>query len=383
MSDLQTRKPKVLFLYTELAGYVLACFKELAKYAEVHVVHWPVNKEAPFVLGNAPGITFYDRAQYDTARLLELCGCNQLSVFKPDVIICSGWVDKVYIKICRHYFGRVPTVLTLDNHWRGDWKQRILAVVSPFYLRRIFSHAWVPGEPQKLYAKKLYFPEEKIKRGFYSADVEYFSGLFKNLAPTKKDQFPRRFLYVGRYIESKGIFTLWRAFIRAVEQSQSDWELWCLGTGELYDQRLEHRQIKHFGFVQPGEMAHFIEQTGVFVLPSTFEPWGVVVHEMVVAGMPLICSDKIGAATQFLHPGKNGFQFMAGNEEALEELLLSIMKMDPSALIKMGEESHGLGLQNSPEIWANTVLEFLKQGDYDKEDAALEEGVQHELSKSL
>ena len=45
---------RILFLYSELAGYFIACAKELgrAEWVEaVRIIHWPVNPEAPFELG--------------------------------------------------------------------------------------------------------------------------------------------------------------------------------------------------------------------------------------------------------------------------------------------------------------------------------------------
>ena len=41
----------VLFLFTELSGYVLACFNYASENGfNVHVVNYPVNKDAPFEL---------------------------------------------------------------------------------------------------------------------------------------------------------------------------------------------------------------------------------------------------------------------------------------------------------------------------------------------
>ena len=354
MSSYPESRPTILFLYTELAGYVFSCLQELSKHAEVHVVHWPVNKEAPFQFPVIGGCTFYDRSTFDQQQLFRLSGG-----IRPDIVLCSGWVDKTYMKICRHYFGKIPTVVTLDNHWRNDFKQHIWSLLSPVYLRRVFSHAWVPGQPQHQYAKRLCFPEKNIHTGFYSADTDYFSGRYRTFLPEKQQNYPKRFLYVGRYIEAKGIHTLWNAFVSAVEKTQSDWELWCLGTGTLFDQKREHSSIRHFGFVQPADMARYLQQTGVFVLPSTFEPWGVVVHEMAASGMPLLCSDKVGAATQFLSPGKNGFTFPSGNETALEQILIRMMQMDTKQLLQMGEASHQLGHQITPKTWSQTILDMV------------------------
>jgi glycosyltransferase involved in cell wall biosynthesis len=112
----------------------------------------------------------------------------------------------------------------------------------------------VAGKPQKKYALKLGFDESRIIEGVYSADYDYFNKQFEDTIDKKKANLPHRFLYVGRYIERKGIKELWNAFIKLKEETGTDWELWCCGTGPLEDQRVEHPQIKHFGFVQPEQM---------------------------------------------------------------------------------------------------------------------------------
>lgn len=345
---------KILFLYTELAGYFVSCIHELSKQVkEIHIVCWPVNSEAPFKFVFPENVVLYERDQYSRGTLLQLA--RQIN---PDKIICSGWIDEDYLNVCRAFKGKVPTVMSMDNHWHATAKQQIMRLIAPFILHRCFSEAWVPGALQKKYAIKLLFREKKVQTGFYSADTEYFSDIYKKISPGKKVDFPKRILYVGRYIESKGIFTLWNAFINAVEQTKSNWELWCLGTGELFVQKVEHPNIKHFGFVQPSEMASYLAQTSVFVLPSSFEPWGVVVHEMATAGMALICSDQVGAASLFLKNGFNGFLFQAGNEKALQELFVKVMLMNSDELIKMGNISHELGKQLTPKIWAEKVVGF-------------------------
>ncbi|MCW3807477.1 glycosyltransferase family 4 protein [Plebeiibacterium marinum] len=339
---------KTLFLYTELAGYVMSCFKALAeKNVEVHVVRWPVNKEAPFEFDIPKGVTIYNRTDYTNKSLLEL-----VKNIDPDKIICSGWVDKGYLKTAKYYKGKIPTVLTLDNQWFGGIKQQIARIISPFYLIKHFSHAWVPGEPQAKYARKLGFGEN-IYTGFYSADINNFNNIYKE---KNNKEIPKRLLYVGRYIPQKGLDLLFDAFIELQKESANDWELWCLGTGELYDQRPSHPKIKHYGFVQPTDMPKYLKETGVFVLPSRFEPWGVVVHEMAAAGFPMVCSSAIGSTSQFLMENQNGYIFKNEDKEELKQALKKIMQLDQEELKCMSQQSNKLGISHTPEKWAEVVL---------------------------
>ena len=343
---------KILFLYTELAGYFEACIRELNnRDVDIHIVRWPVNKEAPFQFSFPDDVKMYDRSDYGNDELLKL-----VKGISPDVIISSGWVDKGYLKVCRYFKGKIPVVLSMDNQWLGTMKQQIARIIASFTLHRRFSHAWVPGEPQKKYALKLGFKLDKIETGFYSADI----GRFEKIAKKRlnKNSISKRFLYVGRYIPQKGIDKLFDVFLELQEEGYTDWELWCMGTGDLFDEKPIHDKIKHFGFVQPAEMEKYLELSGVFVLPSDFEPWGVVVHEMAAAGFPMIVSSAVGSVSAFVEDEKNGYVFQKGDKKELKDAMKKIMALSEQELLQMAKESYVKGSSWTPEKWAKVVLRF-------------------------
>ncbi len=345
-------KKKVLFLYTELAGYFLAGLNALLEQgAEIHVVRWPVNKEAPFEFAENSSIRFYPREDYNDDSLTDLA-----RKIDPDILVCSGWMDKGYLKTVKAFGKQIPCVLTLDNHWRGDAKQWAAALISPFYLKSKFTHAWVPGAPQVVFAKKMGFPEKRIMTGFYTADHALFSLYYEKNRAQKQAAFPHRFLYIGRYVDFKGIFDMWEAFLELHQQQPNNWELYCLGTGDAWDQRAKDERIRHFGFVQPHEMERFIAETGVFILPSHKEPWAVTVHEFAAAGFPLICSHKVGAVATFLEPEQNGYAFEAGNKKALLQQMQRMVEKTDEELNEMAKASVEISKRLTPEIWAQTLL---------------------------
>lgn len=348
---------RILFLYTELANYTIVCVQELVKQsgAEVHIIRWPVNNEAPFdfnLTGN--NIHLYNRHDYQAATLSQL-----VNKINPHLIYCSGWVDKGYVKICRTWKKKIPVIAGIDTKWTGSLKQKIHAIISPVTVRRSFTHLWVAGKPQETYAKKLGFPAAKVLKGVYAADVPYFSELYRRFKNEKENHLPKRFIFVGRYLQFKGIFDLWEAFIQTCNETNHDWELWCLGTGDDWEKRVQHPRIKHIGFVQPADIHLYIKDTGVFILPSHFEPWAVAVHEFAAAGFPLICSNQVGAASQFLEPGNNGFIFEAGNVQQLKNAMLQCIQMDPKQLVVMGDKSHQLAQTLTPASWAASLLGLL------------------------
>lgn len=349
---------RVLFLYTEIAGYFLSCVKTLIQSGgvEVHLVRWPLNKEAPFDFRFPDSLQVYDRKSFSEEQLLALA-----KKINPDFIYCSGWVDKGYLKVCKAYKSRIPVVVGIDNQWDGSLRQRLASWFRFRLIKPYFNRAWVPGEMQKKFALQLGFQAEDIYKGFYSADTDHFFRFYEMFGDKKKAVFPRRFIYVGRYLPFKGVVEMWDAFAELQDENPSDWELWCLGTGDLWEKRREHEKIKHFGFVQPGEIEKFVADTGVFILPSTFEPWGVVVHEFAASGFPLICTDKVGAAGLFVHEGENGWIVPASDKQALKTAMRNMMQCSDERLNQMADASHRIAREVTPQKWVHTLQSILNE----------------------
>ncbi|MGB1103378.1 MAG: glycosyltransferase family 4 protein [Crocinitomicaceae bacterium] len=343
-------RTKIAFLYSEVAGYFLAAAGALSNHVDVLIIRWPVNNEAPFDCSRFKELKIEDKSTYDRTSLR-----NRLQDFEPDIVVCSGWMDKDYLAVVKQLKGDVKKVLTMDNHWTGHWRQRVASFLSPFILKKHFTHAWVPGEPQAKFARKLGF--KKILTGFYCADTSLFKTKFDATFQGKEKVFPKRFLFVARYVEHKGIFELWNAFIElANENPEMEWELWCLGTGDQWENRIEHGKIKHFGFVQPNEMDEYIAKTGVYILPSKFEPWGVSVQEFAIAGFPLLLSEAVGSKEVFLKD--NGWSFDIESKTALKEVMSRVMKLGEKELMDLARKSHDIGMTYTSENWATKLLEL-------------------------
>jgi len=337
---------RILFLYTELADYFLSACEQLSQTADVHIIRWPVNLEAPFVFKSSSAVKLYNRREMDLSAMLQL-----VQKINPELLVCSGWVDKDYLKIVRRYSGKIPTILTLDTQWKGSLKQRLALWPLRLLVKSLFSEAWVPGERQVLYAKKLGFKIEHIHTGFYCCDFQKFNLIYEQ-DKLQQTTLPKRFVYVGRYYTFKGISDLWQAYAE-LRKEGLDWELWCLGTGHLTP--IESDGIKHFGFVQPADLQPILKQTGVFILPSRFEPWAVVVHEFATAGFPMILSHAVGASDAFLKEGENGYGFNAGDVQGLKTAMKRITELPEKTLTLMSRKSHELAQQVNPVDWINTL----------------------------
>lgn len=343
---------RIVFLYSELAGYFLACTETLGNHPDVEsvdIVHWPVHPEAPFQFTSTSKCTLHEKAQLDKAGLKKL-----LDQINPTAIVCSGWMDADYNAIAKVYQKRIPVVLTLDNWWSGSVKQWIAVMTSPFFIRRRFNRAWVPGKPQTPFAEKLGFRGNQLATGFYCADPRPFLKVHearKSKRPSKK------LLYIGRYLEFKGIKEIWQAFAELSDEFP-EWELHCVGTGELWEERMIHPKIFHHGFKQPSELAPFLEDAACFVMPSKKEPWGVVLHEMAIAGIPLLATKEVGSTNSFLKPGING---MTIDSKSLKISVSHFMGYSLGKLATMGRESNRLGLNYTPTNWTKTLIRLIRE----------------------
>lgn len=342
---------KILVLYEELALYLINGFNVLAdkSNAEVLIISKKINEIAPFKFdGIHKNITIKEREGFQEEALVSLC-----EKFKPDLVFLGGWIHKPYLKIVKAL--RQKTIIAFDNQWKGNLRQVAGCLYFKLTLKKYISNAFVAGNKQAEFARHLGFPADKIAKGLYCCDFGLFSSYAK-LKTAAEAKLPKRFLFVGRYAKEKGIEDLWTAFIQVQNENPSEWELWCLGKGDIPP--VQHPKIRHFGFLQPAEMADIIKNTGVFVLPSSFEPWGVVVHEYTSAGFPILVSDQVGANDLFLSDNINGFAFKAGNISQLKEKLNKFTSKPDTELRIMSQKSFELASKLTPQIWADKLLKL-------------------------
>lgn len=347
-------KPHLVFLYTELADYTVNCLNLLAEQTEVTVVFWPVNQEAPFKLKLNPEIRTFSRHTLSVREIQKI-----IYDVKPKAVFVSGWMDKGYLKAINQPNLAKKRVLMMDTAWNVSLKQAIGSLFLRKIIKGVFSHAFVSGNDQKLYAQKLGIRNERISTGFYTANVDLFGKFYSE---NKERQLQHQILYLGRYVKHKGIFELWKAFIEIIEENPelSHWKLNCVGTGDQWENRIDHPNIVHFGFKQPQELMPILSKADIYVLPSHFEPWGVSVHEMAAAGFPILLSHAVGSKEVFLEEGKNGYLFKPKSVKSLKKKLLKMMQMPQEELRKFGEHSHQLAQKITPQKWVNTVMQILQ-----------------------
>lgn len=342
----------ILLLYSRYSAYVHASFMKFATAFnyKVHVVRFQADANAPFTFAEHKDIRFYNRNEYDYNKLIALIEEHQISI-----VLSTGWVDKDYLKVCRYVKGKGGlTIGLLDNQWMGTMKQQLLTKVANRVVRSAYKKLWVPGIYQFEYARRLGYERYDILLNYYSADTDLF------LNNDEVTQVPKRFIYVGRLLEIKGIEVLYNALkIVAAELESRGWTFMVIGNGDYADQfralNDQYRSVEYISFLQQKELAEKTREGGVFVLPSNYDAWSVAVHEFACQGFPLLLSEAVGSRATFLKPGYNGELFITGSPEDLAKKIRMFSMLSNEELTRMGNRSKIFARTIDLEIWAYTL----------------------------
>jgi glycosyltransferase involved in cell wall biosynthesis len=246
--------------------------------------------------------------------------------------------------------------MTMDNCWSATPKQRLGSMIAQWYVRPLADAIWVPGERQAVFARRLGFEERAIIRGLYSCDQPNLESVYcSRIAHHQPVQ--HSFLYLGRFVPEKGLDKLVEAYQSYRTKSNAPWPLVCYGAGPLRSYLEGNAGIRVEGFVQPDQLGAALSKAGCLVLPSTFEPWGVVVHEAASAGLLILASQNVGAAVHLVQDYYNGFLCDGKDTDHLSTLMAYVSSLDGEKLEAMSRASHSLSKQYSPRRWADALLQ--------------------------
>ena len=90
-------------------------------------------------------------------------------------------------------------------------------------------------------------------------------------------------------------------------------------------------RVRFLGFVNQSRLPAVYVSADVMVLPSSYEPFAVVVNEAMCCGCPVIASDCVGAARDLVAPMAPDLIFPAGDVSALAQKLRWLLG-DPARL---------------------------------------------------
>lgn len=168
-------------------------------------------------------------------------------------------------------------------------------------------------------------------------------------SPAKKT-LPIQFLFIGRLLKEKGIHDFIAAAqivkekfpqtIFTVLGGIDEANLGALTQGEL-TQYIDQNVIDYPGHVE--NIAEWIKQSHVFVLPSYREGVPRSTQEAMAIGRPVITTDVPGCRDTVID-GVNGFLVPKWNPQALAEKMIYFIE-HPEQVRMMGDQSHKIAIE--------------------------------------
>jgi len=349
----EPRPIRVVFCWNDVSGYMAACWRALAARPglDVHVLHPNLLRQPnpfrqdPGLLAGVSNETFDTAGPNSDERLLEAVVRR-----RPDIVVLCGWLYWPYTRMVQDRELRHARVIVgMDSPWRGTISQRL----AKFRLARLARRTDIvvtAGERSRQYASRIGVPASRIRAGYYGFDYDGYRRVAaqRSSAP---GGWPRQFLFVGRYVPAKDLATLVAGYSQYRRSVSSPWGLTCCGWGDERRFLQDLDGVVDAGFTQPSALPDVFSRHGAFVLPSRFEPWGVVIAEAAASGLPVICSTACGAGEDIVRDYFNGVTVAPCDPDGLARALRWVHDHE-SELPAMGQRGVALAEAFSAEAWA-------------------------------
>ena len=256
---------------------------------------------------------------------------------KFDVIHAHDWLVAYAAKAIKNSYN-IPIVATIHATEAGrnsgihDETQRYINdtewMLTYEASEVIVNSNYMKSELQRLFG----LPFEKINVVPNGINLTTFDGIERDY------DFRRRYamdnekiiLFMGRLVYEKGIQHLIAAMPKILS-GYRDAKLIVAGRGGMIDElRAEvdalgiGNKVYFAGYVNGKDVAKMYKIADVSVFPSTYEPFGIVALEAMLAGTPVVVSD-IGGLNEIVQHRENGMKSYAGNANSLADSILEIL----------------------------------------------------------
>jgi D-inositol-3-phosphate glycosyltransferase len=213
---------------------------------------------------------------------------------------------------------KLPYVATLHGTQLNEFKNSLQYGASPNHIITDFSSMLmerysgkkadrvivVSQENRRDVISQYGIPDKKIITIPNGVDVSRF---------TPSNCESKTLIFVGRLHERKGIDKLLKSFSKVIKE-EPEAILKIVGSGEDEGRlkglakklKLDEKNVKFLGFVPEKKLPEVYSSSSIFVLPSYYEGFGIVLIEAMSAGLPLV-SVRTGGATEVIEDGKNGY----------------------------------------------------------------------------
>ncbi|MEW6570930.1 MAG: glycosyltransferase family 4 protein [Nitrospirota bacterium] len=188
-------------------------------------------------------------------------------------------------------------------------------------------------------APSLFLKNKMIEFGIPEKKIEYIPNFINGNVDYSSNTEDDYFLYLGKLLHVKGVFTLLRAF-KNIKKSQ----LHIAGNGELrseledYAKKNNINNVRFLGHLNSEEMFKALKGTKFVVLPTEcYENAPLAVLEAFANGKPVIGAN-IGGIPEMVIGEETGLLFEPGNHEDLRQKINYLLN-NPSKVLEMGRNA--------------------------------------------
>jgi glycosyltransferase involved in cell wall biosynthesis len=174
-----------------------------------------------------------------------------------------------------------------------------------------------------------------------------------------------RLLYVGQFIERKGIVPLVAALGRwGRRHPGEEVTLELVGDGPEAVRLVQvpvpaNVTLRWSGQLPYEQIASAYSRASLFVFPTLADEWGLVVNEAMAAGLPVLGSIYSQAVEELVEDGVSGWVFQPNDSEAVDAVLDRALTTGASELASMGVTAREAVRALSPEAAADRLIEGL------------------------
>lgn len=335
-----------LLIYVEPTSYLMPLWREIKAHAsvETRIVFLEENLTQPWNLDlqDNPCIEILrGNRMAKLMRLLQLIGQRDV-----ELIDLAGWGHPLLLAALLFAgMRRIPVTIESDTQFdttTAAWRRALKRLILPV-LFRIPERFFPAGIRQADYFMRYGVSQDRVRIAQMTVDVRSIMAQV-DLCREKRESTgntPVTFLYVGRLEAYKGIQDLLDAFADLTRQGE-ECHLVIVGDGGMREvvksAACSHRTIEYLGRLSGESLMQAYSQADVFVLPSHFEPWGLVVNEAMAAGLPVIATDRVGCVDDLVHEGRNGCIVPCSNPARLAGAM-HIFIRQPEIMVAMGQAS--------------------------------------------
>jgi glycosyltransferase involved in cell wall biosynthesis len=284
---------------------------------------------------------------------------SALNEIDPAVLIISGYYDVAgWTAWTWSILKGRPKILWNETNSFDSYRPWLKEVVKREYVKR-FDVAHVYGISNKEYLMELGLPAERIVIKRAVTDTNHFRPWKWSVKPVSG---PLAMLYVGRLAPEKNLAMVLHALSALKNNGEGQRLVFSIvGYGPL-EQELKDltarlgltKAVRFEGGMKQSELPRRYSQADLFILPSKYEPWGLVALEAMLCGVPALVSSQCGCARDLVSEA-TGWIFSPFDQPALVERLETLSRMTRAELIPMGKAAALAGGAYSPEACAAIV----------------------------